>query len=131
MALCSILPYFKSLIQFYSFLVSAYSCFFPVFQFYLQVTLKSCAFRDSTKRSMRFYLRSYLLFFEYFHFTPFPEISLFTLFSVFFLSRSLSSHRSVINYLSIVHLSTALLVPVLPFCKIMMFILPKELCVRS
>lgn len=31
MALCSILPYFKSLIQFYSFLVSAYSCFFFLF----------------------------------------------------------------------------------------------------
>ena len=52
---------------------------------------------------MRTYLHSYLLFCQYFKFNPFPvSKAMYLLYLVFFLSRSLSSYRSVINYLGII-----------------------------
>ena len=64
-------------------------------------SLQTCAFCDSTKRSMRNYLHSYLLFCQYFQFNPFPVSKPMYLLYLVFLSRSLSSYRSVVNYLGI------------------------------
>ena len=65
-------------------------------------SLQTRAFCDSTKRSMRAYLHSYLLFCQYFQFTPFPVCKTMSLLYLVFLSRSLSSYRSVVNYLGII-----------------------------
>lgn len=59
-------------------------------------------FRNSTKRSMRTYLHSYLLFCQYFNLNPFPVSKTMYLLYLVFLSRSLSSYRSVVNYLGII-----------------------------
>lgn len=64
-------------------------------------SLQTRAFCDSTKRSMRTYLHSYLLFCQYFQFNPFPVSKPMYLLYLVFLSRSLSSYRSVVNYLGI------------------------------
>ena len=61
--------------------------------------IQTRAFRDSTKRSMRIYLHSYLLFCQYFKFTPVLVSNTMYLLELVFLSRSLSSYRSVVNYL--------------------------------
>ena len=64
--------------------------------------IQTHAFRDSTKRSMKTYLHSYLMFCQYYDFKPFPVSKSVYLFYLVFLSRSLSSYRSVINYLGII-----------------------------
>lgn len=51
---------------------------------------------------MRTYLHSYLLFCQYFKFNPFPVSKTIYLLYLLFLSRSLSSYRSVVNYLGII-----------------------------
>ena len=51
---------------------------------------------------MRTYLHSYLLFCQYFKFNPFPVSKTTYLLYPAFLSRSLSSYRSVVNYLGII-----------------------------
>ena len=54
------------------------------------------------KRSMKTYLHSYLMFCQYYNFKQFPVSKSVSLFYLVFLSRSLSSYRSVINYLGII-----------------------------
>ena len=66
-------------------------------------SLQTHAFR-ATKRSMRTYLHSYLLFCQHFKFNPFPVSKTIYLLYLVFLSRSLSSNRSVVNYLGIITL---------------------------
>ena len=60
------------------------------------------AFNDSTKRSMRTYLHSHLLFCQYWKFTPFPVSKTKYLCYLVFFSPSLSLYRSVVNYLGII-----------------------------
>ena len=64
--------------------------------------IQTRAFRDSTKRTMRTYLHNYLLFCQYFKFNPFPVSKTIYLLYLVFLTRSLSSYRSVVNYLGII-----------------------------
>lgn len=71
--------------------------------------IQAHAFPPSTKRSMQSYMRSYLLFCHHFQFTPFPVTKQCYLFYLVFLARSLSSYRSVVNYLSILtHINRSL-----------------------
>ena len=64
--------------------------------------LRSLAFQESTKKTLRSYLRSYLLFCDHFSFRPFPVTKAIYLSYLAFLSRSLKSYSSVLNYLSII-----------------------------
>ena len=58
---------------------------------------------------MRSYLRSYLLFCQHFHLAPFPVTKHIYLSYLAFLANSLSSYRSVVNYLNIlVHVNRSL-----------------------
>lgn len=65
-------------------------------------SIQTHTFHDSTKRSMKTYLHSYLLFCQYFKFNPFPVSKTMYLLYLVFLSQSLSSYRLVVNYLGII-----------------------------
>ena len=71
--------------------------------------LQTFAFQESTKANMRSQLNSYLLFCEFFNFAPFPVSKSTFLYYVVFLSQSLSSYRSLINYINILkHINRSL-----------------------
>ena len=61
--------------------------------------IQACAFPNSTKRSMRLYFRSYLMFFQHFHFQPFPVMKLIYYYLAF-LANSLSSYVSILTHVN-------------------------------
>lgn len=71
--------------------------------------IQSYAYQESTKRNMRSQLQAYLNFCTFYKLQPFPVIKSIYIAYLIFLSRSLSSYRSLINYITILkHVNRAL-----------------------
>ena len=71
--------------------------------------LRSQAYTENSRKTMRSQLRAYLLFCEYFKIRPFPVTSDKCRLYIAFLTKSLTSYISLCNYLSVlVHANLSL-----------------------